>query len=149
MVDQMPDLVEPSVIQRENDRNVVDLFKKQPRMGKVIQLRPTVAPVAPTAAPVAPTAAPRGTSPTPRAAPASAHPRAKTPAHREAIRATRAAHEASAQARRAVHAEAAAFADVEPTVPVRSVPPAAIYKRANPFVLLGVAAAALFGAVAF
>lgn len=156
LVQPMEDFVEPKDAQARNDREVEDRFKQQPRMGRVIQMRPPVIDATPIPAPSRPVAAPdapgrsatRPDATKPATAPVAAPSRAVQAAQR-------AAYEAQVQARRAAEVEARAFAEADmlepepgptrPAVPAR-VP---VRKRTSPFVLLGVAAAATVAAVVF
>ena len=147
LVSPMPDYIEPKKTQLQNDKDIEDAFKQHPRMGNVIPIRPGTMPAAaPSVAPVASPTPPPVSVPAARSAP----PTGAVAAPSRAVQAAqRAAYEAQVQARRAAEIEARAFAEAESFVPEPEVRRIPVQKKSKSFVLLGVAAAALFGAVAF
>lgn len=131
--------VDPSTLQKQNDQEVQELFQRGP--AKVIPIRPQgqpqKAPPAPPGREVAPSKPPASQG-RPRVTPGP--PMGSTAVQQAAMEAQRAAMEAQ----RAALEEERALAEAdsyEPRVPVR--------RRGSPMILLGVAAAALFGAVAW
>jgi hypothetical protein len=169
LVPMMPDMpVEPKIQQAMNDQQVSDLFKSQ-RGARVIQMRsrkgmgdqlvvdPITASASNTVAPMPAVLSPGSTARTaastasvqaPPATDTSKVAQAQAAAQRAAEEAKRALAVAQAAAREeavAQDAQAQTAAQQEPEEPYR-VP---VRRRSSPFVLLGVAAAALFGAVAW
>lgn len=136
--------MDPRDLQAQNDREVQFAFGQQ-RMGKVIPIRP--GPERPAAAPprpAAPVSASGGGEVAGRPSEASRGHVGASPAvqaaHREA-------YEARLRAQKAAEIEAEVLEGLEDEPePERRVP---VRRRTSPMVLLGVAAAALFGAVAF
>lgn len=150
LVSPMPDYTEPKKVQLQNDKDIESAFRDHPRMrSNVIPIRPGTMPdAAPSVAPVASVAQVPVSAPAARPTPPVAAPSRAAPS-RAVQSAQRAAYEAQVQARRASEVAAQAFAEadaLEPEPEVRRIP---VQKKSKPFVLLGVAAAALFGAVAF
>lgn len=143
LVSPMPDYTEPKKVQLQNDREIESAFSNHRARGNVIPIRPDMPNAAPSVPPAASVASPPVSAPAARSAPPVAAP------SRAVQSAQRAAYEAQVQARRASEAAAQAFAEadaLESEPEVRRIP---VQKKSKPFVLLGVAAAALFGAVAF
>lgn len=145
-------VMEPKLQQAMNDTQVADLFKTQ-RGARVIQMRPRTgmgdAPVSRTATNALPATDPKAVA----AAQAAARAAQAAAAAQEAAKA---AAEAQAVATRAAQVQQRIANEQPPVQTMQAQAPGQdepyrvpVKRRSSPFVLLGVAAAALFGAVAW